>query len=144
MSNVFVIDTNKQPQSPVHPGRARLLLKAGKAAVWRRYPFTIILKTAIKQPSFEPLRLKIDPGSQITGMALVQDATGEVVWPLNSPIGAGASKSDWIGGGHSDEAGDSAKRAIESRDSRIGTPVKARCPLRWKAASAISLPGLLA
>jgi len=80
MSNVFVIDTNKQPQSPVHPGRARLLLKAGKAAVWRRYPFTIILKTAIKQPSFEPLRLKIDPGSQITGMALVQDATGEVVW----------------------------------------------------------------
>ena len=80
MSNVFVIDTNKQPQSPVHPGRARLLLKAGKAAVWRRYPFTIILKTAIKQPSFEPLRLKIDPGSQTTGLALVQDATGEVVW----------------------------------------------------------------
>jgi 5-methylcytosine-specific restriction endonuclease McrA len=30
MSKVFVIDTNKQPQDPVHAGRARLLLKAGK------------------------------------------------------------------------------------------------------------------
>ena len=80
MSKVFVIDTHKQPQAPVHPGRARLLLTAGQAAVWRRYPFTIILKTAIKQPSLEPLRLKIDPGSQTTGLALVQDATGEVVW----------------------------------------------------------------
>ena len=33
MSNVFVIDANKRPQDPVHPGRARLLLTAGKAAV---------------------------------------------------------------------------------------------------------------
>jgi 5-methylcytosine-specific restriction endonuclease McrA len=80
MSKVFVIDTNKQPQSPVYPGWARRLLKMGKAAVWRRYPFTIILKTAIKPPSLEPLRLKIDPGSKTTGLALVHDATGEVLW----------------------------------------------------------------
>ena len=33
MSKVFVIDTNKHPLDPVHPGRARLLLKHGKAAV---------------------------------------------------------------------------------------------------------------
>jgi hypothetical protein len=38
MSCVFVVDTNKQPLNPVHPGRARVLLTSGKAAVLRRYP----------------------------------------------------------------------------------------------------------
>jgi 5-methylcytosine-specific restriction endonuclease McrA len=79
MSKVFVLDTNQQPLDPVHPGRARLLLKAGKAAVWRYYPFTIILKVAVEEPVV-PLRLKIDPGSKTTGLALVNDTSGEVVW----------------------------------------------------------------
>ncbi|HXZ04976.1 MAG TPA: RRXRR domain-containing protein, partial [Ktedonobacteraceae bacterium] len=30
MSKVFVLDTNKQPLNPLHPGRARLLLQQGK------------------------------------------------------------------------------------------------------------------
>ena len=47
MSHVFVLDTHKQPLNPVHPGYARLLLTQGKAAVFKRYPFTIILKTAV-------------------------------------------------------------------------------------------------
>ena len=80
MSNVFVLDTNKQPLDPVHPGRARLLLTQGKAAVFRRYPFTIILSQAVPAPQVHGLRLKIDPGSKTTGFALVNDATGEVVW----------------------------------------------------------------
>lgn len=80
MSNVFVLDTNKQPLNPVHPGRARILLSTGKAAVWRRYPFTIILKQAIEHPVIVPLRLKLDPGSKTTGLALVDDASGEVVF----------------------------------------------------------------
>jgi 5-methylcytosine-specific restriction endonuclease McrA len=80
MSKVFVLDTNKQPLNPVHPGRARLLLKEGKAAVLRRYPFTIILNKAVPQPHLEPLRIKLDPGSKTTGLAIVNDASGEVVW----------------------------------------------------------------
>ena len=80
MSKVFVINTDQQPLTPVHPGRARLLLKAGKAAVYRRYPFTLILKHKVEQPTPAPLRLKIDPGAKTTGLALVDDATGEVVW----------------------------------------------------------------
>ncbi len=80
MSNVFVLDTKKQPLNPVHPGRARLLLTQGKAAVFKRYPFTIILKTAIETPAIAPLRVKIDPGSQTTGFAMVNDASGEVVF----------------------------------------------------------------
>src|SRR5215469_15831247 len=80
MSKVFVLDTNKQPLNPVHPGRARLLLKRGEAAVYRRYPFTLILKCAVEQPHLEPLRVKIDPGSKTTGIALVHDGSGEVMW----------------------------------------------------------------
>ena len=79
MSFVFVLDTNKQPCNPVHPGEARRLLSSGQAAVFRRFPFTIILKTVVdQQPA--PLRLKLDPGSKRTGMVLVDDATGRVVW----------------------------------------------------------------
>lgn len=52
MSKVFVLDTNHQPLNPVHPGEARLLLKQGKAAIWRRFPFTVILKYAVQARSF--------------------------------------------------------------------------------------------
>jgi 5-methylcytosine-specific restriction endonuclease McrA len=80
MSQVFVLDTNKQPLNPVHPGQARRFLTAGKAAVYRIHPFTIILKRTVPAPVVEPLRLKIDPGSKTTGLALVNDGTGVVVW----------------------------------------------------------------
>ena len=45
MSHVLVIDTHTQPCAPVHPAQARKLLSSGQAAVWRRFPFTIILTT---------------------------------------------------------------------------------------------------
>ena len=78
MSSVFVIAANRKPLDPVHPGYARHLLTRKKAAVFRRYPFTIILKDAPEQRESHPLRLKIDPGSQTTGLALVNDANGQV------------------------------------------------------------------
>ena len=80
MSKVFVLDTNKQPLNPIYPGRARMLLSQGKAAVFRRYPFTVILKEEVANPKIESLRVKIDPGAKTTGLALVNDSTGEVVW----------------------------------------------------------------
>src|ERR1700687_548950 len=80
MSKVFVLDTNKAPLNPLHPGRARLLLKQGKAAVYRRYPFTLILKRAVEQTHLEPLRVKMDPGRKSTATALVNDGSSEVVW----------------------------------------------------------------
>ena len=80
MSKVFVLDSHKQPLNPVHPGRARILLSAGKAAVYRRFPFTIILKAAVEEPMVEPLRIKIDPGANTTGIAIVNDASGEVLF----------------------------------------------------------------
>lgn len=70
MSNhVFVLDTNHKPLTPCKPGVARSMLKAGKAAVFRRYPFTIILKKEV-DANPEPIELKLDPGSKVTGIAL--------------------------------------------------------------------------
>src|SRR5215813_4133075 len=77
---VAVLDTTKKPLAPTTSRRARLLLKKGKAAVFRRYPFTIILKREIVNPSAPDLRLKIDPGSKITGLAIVDQESGEVVF----------------------------------------------------------------
>src|SRR5436190_580560 len=80
MSRVLVVDTQRRPLHPCTPARARLLLKQGKAAVLRRYPFILILKAAHGDAQSAPLRLKIDPGSKTTGLAIVNDASGEVIW----------------------------------------------------------------
>ncbi|MFZ1235224.1 MAG: RNA-guided endonuclease IscB [Thiofilum sp.] len=75
LNRVFVLDTNKQPLSPCHPARAKDLLKKGKASVYRRFPFTLILKEAKPDANPSPVQLKVDPGSKTTGLALVQDGT---------------------------------------------------------------------
>jgi len=74
---VFVLDTKKRPQPPVHPAEARKLLRDGKAAVFRRVPFTIILREE-RPPAEKRYRIKIDYGSRHTGLALLDGS--EVVW----------------------------------------------------------------
>jgi 5-methylcytosine-specific restriction endonuclease McrA len=80
MQRVFVLDAQKGPLMPCRPARARLLLSQGRAAVYRRYPFTIIVKAPRPDATVAPLRLKIDPGSKTTGLAVVNEPDGEVVW----------------------------------------------------------------
>ena len=80
MSKVLVIDTDTRPLDPIHPAQARQLLRNGKAAIFRRFPFTIILKEARLNQPVQPLRIKIDPGSRKTGISVVNDSTGEVVF----------------------------------------------------------------
>ena len=70
MQRVFVLDKSKKPLMPCNPARARQLLKLGKATVFRRYPFTIILKDR-EGGDTQPVQIKIDPGSQTTGIAIV-------------------------------------------------------------------------
>jgi 5-methylcytosine-specific restriction endonuclease McrA len=72
MQRVFVVDKNRNPLMPCHPARAKELLDKGKAAVLRRYPFTIILKYAVESNN-QPVAFKVDPGSRITGLALVAE-----------------------------------------------------------------------
>jgi 5-methylcytosine-specific restriction endonuclease McrA len=98
MSNfIFVLDTEKRPLNPVQPGLARRLLKSKKAAVFLRYPFTIILKVAVTA-TVESITLKLDPGSKTTGIALLQ---GEKV----------------IFGAELTHRGQSVKASLESRRS---------------------------
>ena len=76
---VFVLDHQKRPCNPIHPAAARRLLTAKQAAVFRHAPFTIIRKEAVPaEPT--PLRLKIDPGSKVTGVALVDEHTHRLVF----------------------------------------------------------------
>ena len=78
---VFVLSSDGQPLDPCHEARARKLLKAGRAAVWRTYPFTIRLKNRTRAESqTHDHRLKLDPGSKTTGIAIVQEETGRVVF----------------------------------------------------------------
>lgn len=73
MSNfVLVLDTNRKALLPCKPGVARSLLKHGKAAVFRQFPFTIIIKKSIEHVAEAEVALKIDPGSKTTGIAVLQ------------------------------------------------------------------------
>ncbi|NEO49603.1 MAG: HNH endonuclease [Moorea sp. SIO4A3] len=76
---VFVLDKNKKALDPCHPARARKLLSSGRAKVFRRYPFTIIVQEKEAENCItHPHRLKIDPGAKTTGIAIVQGS--RVVW----------------------------------------------------------------
>lgn len=78
---VFVLDAKKRPLDPCHPARARELLRKGRAAIFRREPFTIILKDrTLEESAVHPHRLKIDPGSKMSGLALVREDIPRVVW----------------------------------------------------------------
>ncbi len=79
MSNfVFVIDRDKTPLKPTHPAKARQLIARGLAAVYRRYPFTIILKRKVENVNPNKLQLKIDPGAKTTGISLLSNNL--VIW----------------------------------------------------------------
>ena len=81
MSKVAVLDTHKNILEPCHPAVARRLLKRGEAAVWRRYPFTIILKKAVPPEEIvtRDYTLSWDPGSRTSGIAITS-ADNEIVY----------------------------------------------------------------
>ncbi|BAY26849.1 HNH endonuclease [Calothrix sp. NIES-2100] len=66
MTKVFILDANKQQLSPIHLSYARKLLSQGQATVFRRYPFTIILKEYLNYSRLEQLGLKIDSDANQT------------------------------------------------------------------------------
>ena len=130
MSKVFVLDTNRPPLNPVRPGYARLLLTQGKAAVFKRYPFTIVLKRAIEAPMLEPLRIKLDPGSKVTGIALINDATREVVFAAELTHRGQRIK-------HALDSRRGVRRGRRQRDTRYRKPrwSNRRRPKGWLAPS---------
>ena len=58
---------------PCSEKRARLLLERGRAVVVKRYPFVIRLRDRVGGET-QPVRIKLDPGSKTTGIAVVTEA----------------------------------------------------------------------
>ena len=48
--------------------------------MFKRYSFTFILLNAVESPRVQPLRIKLDPGSLTTGIAIVSDHDGQVLF----------------------------------------------------------------
>ena len=78
MLKIAVIDQNQKVLEPCHPAVARQLLRCGKAAVFKRYPFTVILKDVVVDIHTTDHTLSIDPGSQCTGLAIT-DSSNRIV-----------------------------------------------------------------
>lgn len=83
--SVLVLDKRKRPLMPCSEKRARKLLASGRARVHRLLPFVIRLVDRERGDcKLQPLKLKLDPGSRYTGMALVREqesvdvVTGEI------------------------------------------------------------------
>jgi 5-methylcytosine-specific restriction endonuclease McrA len=74
---VFVLSKNKKPLMPCTEKRARLLLTKKKAVIHKMYPFTIRLKNRV-HGELQPVRLKFDPGSKTSGIAI--ESKGKVLW----------------------------------------------------------------
>jgi hypothetical protein len=66
---VFLLNADKSPLGMIHPARARELQDKKKAAVFRQYPYVLILKNQVNS-IIKPCILKIDPGSKWTGFAI--------------------------------------------------------------------------
>ncbi len=83
-NRVLVLFADGSEAMPCHPARARQLLDADKAAVYRYQPFTIIL-TEREDGETQDVSLQIDPGSQTTGLALVGrfQEGNRLVWAAN-------------------------------------------------------------
>lgn len=69
---------------PCTEKRARLLLERGRARVHKLMPFTIrVVDLKAEDCEFQALRVKLDPGSKTTGMALVRETAQNGVAVIN-------------------------------------------------------------
>lgn len=82
---VFVVDKRKKPLMPCSEKRARKLLESSRARVHRLMPFAIrLVDRHVGDCELQPIRIKLDPGSKTTGIAIVRESetvnaeTGEV------------------------------------------------------------------
>ena len=79
---VIAIDKNKRPVGFVTERRARILMEKRRACLYRVFPAVMILKD-IDSRTIDTLpthRIKIDPGSKHTGIAVICNETDEVMF----------------------------------------------------------------
>ena len=91
---VFVLDKHKKPLGFTSEKRANHLMTARRACVHKYYPFIIIAKD-LDAKNFDSLptyRIKIDPGAQHTGIAILENGTNRVMYFAQIEHRAGAIK----------------------------------------------------
>ncbi len=116
---VLVLDKTGKALMPCTEKRARLMLERGRARVHRIMPFTIRLTDRkASESEFQPLRLKLDPGSKTTGLALVRERAegGIAVLNLFELVHRGRQISETL----------TARRAMRRR--RRGANLRYRAP----------------
>jgi 5-methylcytosine-specific restriction endonuclease McrA len=129
MSNfIFVIDAQKRPLAPIHPGFARRLLKQKQAALYRKFPFTLILKESRPDLIRPDLKIKIDPGSRVTGFAILNGA--QVIWAAELTHRGQAIKDALL-------SRRQLRRGRRNRHTRYRQPrfLNRTCPQGWLAPS---------
>ena len=73
---VFVIGKRKKPLMPCSEKRARKLFGSGRARVCRLIPFSIrLVDREVAACELQSVKIKIDPGSKFTGIAVVREST---------------------------------------------------------------------
>ena len=70
---VFVLDKSKKPLDMISNAEARILIRKKLAVIHKVYPFTIRLRDNSCVSNDRTYTVKVDPGSKITGVAIIDD-----------------------------------------------------------------------
>jgi hypothetical protein len=81
---VITLDKHKKPVGFCTERRARILMGKRRACLYRRFPAIIILKDVDVRDleNLHSYRIKIDPGSKYTGIAIVDNTDNSVVFTM--------------------------------------------------------------
>jgi len=85
VTRTFVVSKEGNPLMPCSNARARILIRKGRAKVYRLFPFTIQLMDRASG-ELQPVAIKFDPGANTTGVAIAckdpEDPTKQTVLHL--------------------------------------------------------------
>ena len=76
---VFVLNRSKKPLNMITNAEARILIRKKLAVVYKIYPFTIRLRDNSCVSQNRAYTVKVDPGSEHTGIAIVDDKASVVM-----------------------------------------------------------------
>lgn len=81
---IIALDKNKRPLGFLTERRCRILMERKRAVLYRVFPTVVILMDmdARKIHDLPSYRIKIDPGSKYTGIAIVRNDTDELVYAM--------------------------------------------------------------
>lgn len=130
-----VLDKHKRPLMPCSEKRARQLRESGRAVVHRRRPYIIRLKDRrLEDSAFQPVVLKLDPGSRTTGMAVVREE-GTRAGPVHHALHLAevVHRGQFVHGKMLRRAGARRRRRVANLRHREPRSLNRRRPQGWLA-----------